>query len=183
MTVREYTRFQLAENQLEAAIGLFIVGRDRFSVITLAGAADVILSRLALDNSESNFTDTLMQGEIRSGAVARSRVDHGREINDVLFINDMKHMDKDEDGFIDMDPDECAFGAIMKAMVNYIAIVGRKNSLATAFLLWVNKNIDSKKYNVSSDPNWQPEDAQVIPPIEGEKGKRLGWAVSSRARE
>jgi len=153
MTVREYTRLQLAESQLEAAIGLFIVGRDRFSVITLAGAADVILSRLALDKDKSNFTDTLMQDAIRNGAATRTRVDHGREINDVLFINDMKHMDKDEDGLIDMDPDECAFGAIMKAMVNFIAIVGRKHPLATAFLLWVRKNMDPKKYNVNSDPN------------------------------
>jgi hypothetical protein len=80
---------------------MFIVGRDRFFVITLAGAADVILSRLALDKDKSNFTDTLMQDAIRNGAATRTRVDHGREINDVLFTNDMKHMDEDEDGFVD----------------------------------------------------------------------------------
>lgn len=170
MTVREYTRLQLAESQLEAAIGLFIVGRDRFSTITLAGAADVILSRLALDKDKSNFTDTLMQDAIRNGAAARTRADHGREINDILFINDMKHMDRDEEGFVDMDPDECAFGAIMKAMVNFIAIVGRKHPLATAFLLWVSKNMDPKKYNVNCDPNWQPEDAQVDQTNKREEG-------------
>lgn len=49
MTLKSYTRFELAENQLEAAIGLFGSGADRFSVISLAGAADVILSRLVLN--------------------------------------------------------------------------------------------------------------------------------------
>lgn len=49
MTLKSYTRFELAENQLEAAIGLFGSGGDRFSVISLAGAADVILSRLVLN--------------------------------------------------------------------------------------------------------------------------------------
>ena len=162
MTVCEYTRLQLAESQLEAAIVLFITGRDRFSVITLAGAADVILSRLALDKDKSNFTDDLMQDAIRNGAEVRTRAEHGREINDVLFINDMKHMDKDEDGFVEFDPQECAFGAIMKALVNYIAIVG-KNKLAKAFLWWIRENMDPKKYNVNCDPNWRPEEAQAAP--------------------
>ncbi|WP_321927588.1 hypothetical protein [Paraburkholderia guartelaensis] len=156
MTTREYTRLQLAERQLEAAIGLFMVGRDRFSVITLAGAADVILSQLALDKDKSNFTDALIEEAIRNGAAERTRAEHGRDINDVLFINDMKHMDKDEDGFVEMDPEECAFGAIMKAMVNYIAIVGREHRTVAAFLFWVGKNMDPKKYNLSGDPNWKP---------------------------
>lgn len=160
MTVREYTRLQLAECQLEAAIGLFMVGRDRFAVITLAGAADVILSQLAFDKDKSNFTDALMEEAIRNGTAERTRAEHGRAINDVLFINDMKHMDKEEDGFVDMDPEECAFGAIMKAMVNYIAIVGRKHSTVAAFLLWVGRNMDLKKYNLSGDPNLKHEDAQ-----------------------
>lgn len=156
MTTREYTRLYLAERQLEAAMGLFMAGRDRFSVITLAGAADVILSQLALDKDKCNFTDDLMQEAIRNGAAERTRAEHGREINDVLFINDMKHMDKDEDGFVDMDPEECAFGAIMKALVNYVAIVGREHKLVRAFLFWVSKNMDPKKYNVNSDPDWKP---------------------------
>ena len=92
----------------------------------------------------------------------RTRAEHGREINDVLFINDMKHMDKHEDGFVEFDPQKCAFGAIMKALVNYIAIVG-KNKLAKAFLWWIRENMDPKKYNVNCDPNWRPEEAQAAP--------------------
>lgn len=160
MTTREYTRLQLAECQLEAAIGLFIAGRDRFAVITLAGAADVLLSQLAFDKNKSNFTDALIKQEIRNGGAERTRAEHGRVINDVLFINDMKHMDKEEDGFVDMDPEECAFGAIMKAMVNYIAVVGHKHPTVAAFLLWVVRNKDPKKYNRSDDPDLKHENEQ-----------------------
>jgi hypothetical protein len=169
MTVREYTRLQLAERQLQAAIGLFMAGRDRFSVITLAGAADVILSQLALNKDKSNFTDALIEEAIRNGATEKTRGEHGRAINDVLFINDMKHMNKDDDGFLDMDPEESAFGAIMKAMVNYIAIVGRQNRTVVAFFLWVNQNIDLKKYNLNGDIDSKPDDAQAIPATKDEK--------------
>ncbi|WP_321885897.1 hypothetical protein [Paraburkholderia bannensis] len=170
MTVKEYTRLQLAEYQLDAAFGLFIAGRDRFSVITLAGAADVILSQLALNKDKSNFTDDLMQEAIQNGAAERTRAEHGREINDVLFINDMKHMDKDEDGLVEMDPEESALGAIMKALVNYIAIVGREHERVRLFLLWVSKNIDPKKYNVNNDPDWKPSEPEAEPATNEGKG-------------
>ncbi len=62
----------------------------------------------------------------------------------------------------------------MKAMVNYIAIVGRTHPLAIGFLLWVSKNTDPQKYNVNCDPNWQREDAQVTPYFEREKGEHRG---------
>ena len=60
MTNKVYTRLELAANQLEAAISLFVAGRDRFSVITLAGAADVILSRLVINAGRENFTDSVI---------------------------------------------------------------------------------------------------------------------------
>jgi len=61
MTIKTYTRLQLAADQLRTAVCLFIAGRDRFSVITLAGAADVILSRLVLNSGQENFTDAIIR--------------------------------------------------------------------------------------------------------------------------
>ena len=52
MTTRTYNRLELAENQLETAIGLFVSGGNKFSAITLAGAADVILCRLVLNSGQ-----------------------------------------------------------------------------------------------------------------------------------
>jgi len=50
MITKTYRRFELAERQLETAIALFVSGGDKFSVITLAGAVDVILCRLILNS-------------------------------------------------------------------------------------------------------------------------------------
>ena len=60
MTTRTYTRLQIAADRLRAAVSPFIAGRDHFSVITLAGAADVILSRIVLNSGQENFTDDIV---------------------------------------------------------------------------------------------------------------------------
>jgi hypothetical protein len=146
----------LAERQLETAIALFVSGGDKFSVITLSGAADVILCRLVLNSGQENFTDCLIcefSGDCPSDG---TRAAHGREINDTLFINDLKHMDESEDGYIIMDVEGCALGAILKALANYVTIAGRDKDFVRAFLAWVQLNLDPKKYNIYCDPNWKP---------------------------
>jgi len=155
MTIKTYKRLELAENQLKTAIGLFVAGADRFSVITLAGAADVILCQLVLNAGQENFTDLVIR-QSGSEPSKETRACQGREINDLCHINDLKHMDKGEDGFIEMDVDECALTAILKALPNYIGIVGHKKDFVNAFLLWVRQNLDPKKYNIYYDPNWKP---------------------------
>lgn len=98
--LRKYERLELAECQLETAIGLFVGGRDKFSTITLAGAADVILCRLVLNSGKENFTMYSMQHENTENGANSSIESHGRDINDTLFINQLKHMDEAEDGYI-----------------------------------------------------------------------------------
>lgn len=151
-----YNRLDLAENQLKTAIVLFVSGGDKFSSITLAGAADVILCRLVLNKGVENFTDILMQQANGNCASNNNRASIGRNINDTLRINDLKHMDAGEDGHIIMDVDECALGAILKALANYVRIAGRDKDFVQAFLAWVRLNLDPAKYNIHCDPNWEP---------------------------
>jgi hypothetical protein len=154
MTIKSYTRLELAANQLESAIGLFVAGRDRFSVITLAGAADVILSQLVIKSGQENFTETVLRSEIERGGANRKREEVGKEMNDTLFINHLKHMDDNDNGYIDFDPEQCALAAILKAMANYVTLAGRRDGFVQAFLAWLKLNLDPKKYNVECDPNW-----------------------------
>lgn len=156
MTAKTYKTLELAENQLQTSIGLFLSGGDKFSAITLAGAADVILCRLVLNAGQENFTEFAMREANTNGESNETRESHGRLINDTLFINDLKHMDDDEDGFIVMDVDECALGAILKALANYVILAGSKKDFVQAFLAWVRLNLDPKKYNIYCDPNWKP---------------------------
>ncbi|STX37484.1 hypothetical protein [Legionella feeleii] len=122
MSKKTYKRFNLAANQLETAIMLFITGGDRFSVITLAGAADVIFSEFVIRNGEENFTDSL----IKKNNKHRTRQQIGREINDTLGINACKHLDAGEEEYVLLDIDESALGAILKAIVNYNKLNGKK---------------------------------------------------------
>lgn len=156
MTIQTYKRLELAEKQLETAIGLFVSGGDKFSAITLAGAADVILCRIVLNARQENFTDSMIRESGEDCLSKETRASHGRQINDTLFINDLKHMDEGEDGYIVLDVSECALGAILKALANYVTIAGREKHFVNAFLAWVRLNLDPKKYNIYCDPNWRP---------------------------
>lgn len=151
MVKERYPRFQLALNQLETAIRLFISGADKFSVITLAGAADIIFSQLILRHGEGNFTDFMMQ----QSSDTRTRQEVGREINDILYINAMKHLDPDDHGYLFFNVEECALGAIWKAIANY-NILARKfhpqhHPLIVFFSDWCKKNLDIKKYKAFDD--------------------------------
>ena len=156
MTAKTYTRLEIAADQLYAAVCLFITGRDRFSVITLAGAADVILSRLVLNTGQENFTDSIIQMQIEKGEPERTRAEVGKAVNDMLLINEIKHFDPGEDGIVTVnDLDECAFAAVLKVMANYVTLAGRDEDWVIAFFLWVKENMDPNKYNVNCDPNWE----------------------------
>ena len=67
----------------------------------------------------------------------KTRASQGRQINDLLCINDLKHMDDSEDGYIVMDVEECALGAILKTLANYVRIAGREKDFVKGFLAWV----------------------------------------------
>jgi hypothetical protein len=148
MSLRTYSRFELAENQLTSAIGLFVSGRDRFSVITLAGAADVILSQLVMNQGEETLTQRLAKKESAKEGVPIPLQTFGRAVNDLVFINQLKHMDDGEDGFIDLDVEECALAAISKALVSYVALAGDQKDIVLAFKAWARQNIDPRKYGV-----------------------------------
>jgi hypothetical protein len=156
MPESKYSKYELAANQLETAIGLFVGGWDRFSVITLAGAADVILSQLVLNQGKSNFTDHLLSNETDINPDIRTRQQYGREVNNILFINQLKHMDDAEDNLVEFDSDTCAIAAILKAIANIVELGGRELDFVQAFLVWVKLNLDKKKFNISGEPSWEP---------------------------
>jgi hypothetical protein len=147
MTATTYTPFELAENQLTSAIGLFVSGRDRFSVITLAGAADVLLSRLVMNQGRENFTQRLARKDTEQGGTPVGVAAHGKAINDLVFINQLKHMDDGDDGFIELDPEECALAAIAKALVSYVTLAGDQKDIVLAFKAWARLNLDPTRYN------------------------------------
>ena len=161
MTMRQYTRFELAHNQLEAAIALYITKRDRLSAITLAGAADVLLSQLVLRTGKPNFTDRALEQDLESRQRMVTREIFGKRVNDMLFINQLKHFDDGAQEVVELDVDECALAAILKALANYIDLPEHKHDLVIMFKLWAKQNLDPKKYNIAGDPNWAPQPTEA----------------------
>ncbi len=142
MTEENHHKFDVASSQLETAIGIFVSGRCRFSAITLAGAADTILSQLVINSGKEPFVDYIRAIEEAANGVTPPRGKMGTHINNTLNINALKHMDPNDDDFVLINPEECAVGAILKAVVNYKQLVDKEPNFITAFLHWTWKNLD-----------------------------------------
>jgi hypothetical protein len=137
-----HSKLSIAEKQLESAVALLVSGGDKFSAITLSGAADTIISQLLIAKGEESFVDSLRK---RKG-IEKSLGEYGREINNILGINDLKHMDKDCSRYIHLDLETCALGAVSKAIASYIRLNGRSKDFIKAFTCWVQTNVDTTKY-------------------------------------
>ena len=151
MVLEQYKIIDLAEDQLRSSICLFFKG-DLVSSITLAGAADVLLCRIVENHGEENFTAHVLKSEDNPD---KTIPQVGREINDMLHINALKHMNSEEDSTVTMNLREDAIGAILKALPNYNMLRGKDKDFIKSFLMWIRINLDPDVYNVNCDPNWQ----------------------------
>jgi len=139
MTAQKYHKSDIATAQLQTAIVLFLGGRDRSSVITLAGAASGILEQLVRNEGKIPFVDyarSLAPGPTPPRGTAN------RVINDVLGINPHKHMKADCADALEIDLEKCAEDAITKAVGDHVTLHGREHDFIKAFLqwAWINRN-------------------------------------------
>jgi hypothetical protein len=116
-----YNKFDVGVGQIETAIRLFITdGCDMFSAITLAGCAGEIFHHLVVRAGKKPFVDNIAKIEQKhnpSHTPSRSKII--KHINATLFINEVKHFDDQNDEFIEFDAEECATGAILKAIADW----------------------------------------------------------------
>lgn len=155
-----HSRFRLADDQLRTAIGLFVAGADQLAVITLAGAADGILSGLTKMRGKITFTESIFaEDQDVDGVIYASAGQHAKAVNNLFFVNSLKHFDRGESEFVQLRLQEAAVGAILKALANYVSLEEHDRELVLAFRVWIKQNLDPELYNVDSDPDWKP-----IPP-------------------
>lgn len=131
-----HSKLDIAREQLRTAVMLYCSGRDRFSAITLAGAADVILSQLLLSEGKENFSDFLMKKEADATGSMPKRAAHGKAINDMLMINAMKHMDPGDDDYLDMDVRISGLATVSKAVANYVKLCGDNSDFVEVLRCW-----------------------------------------------
>jgi hypothetical protein len=141
-----YNKFDVGVGQLETAIRLFLTdGCDMFSAITLAGSAGEIFHHLVVRGGKKPFVDDIAKIEQKrnpSRTPSRSKII--KHINATLFINEVKHFDDRNDEFIEFDAEECATGAILKAIADYKTLTGEESAPMKAFLGWTYKNLDAE---------------------------------------
>jgi len=134
----EYHKLDIARGQLETAIRLFLVdGCDMFSAITLAGAAGEVLHQLVLRAGKRPFVDyTMKVHDWKKLGPTPSRNAVIKHIHKLLFINEMKHHDKDAQDIIQLDAEESALAAILKAVVDYKTLTGEETDAMKAIFAW-----------------------------------------------
>jgi hypothetical protein len=67
-----------------------------------------------------------------------------KHINARLFINEVRHFDDWNDEFIELGDEECATGAILKAIADSRTLTGEESAAMKVFLGWTYKHLDSE---------------------------------------
>ena len=161
MAEKTIAKLVLAQQQLEAAIGLFISRRDRVSAITLAGAADGILHGLVLKAGKQPFSDYAMGVREALSGETPAKAKFAKHVNDQLNINDLKHMDEDGADEVTFDPDVSALGAILKAIANHRTLVPDDPHFIKAMLQWTWMFYDGEKIR-EDEPFEKPAGEKVM---------------------
>jgi len=139
MSAALHSKLDIARAQLGSAVMLFANEIDGVSAITLAGAADVILSQLLLNAGKKNFSDELMKKEAETSGVMPARDAHGHAVNNMLMINALKHMDSGDDDFLEMDVFVSSLATVAKAVANYVMLIGvsaHEQDFVKVFKMW-----------------------------------------------
>jgi hypothetical protein len=139
---QQYLRIDLAARQLETAVWMFLEGKDRFSVITLAGAATGILTQLVINAGKQPFADfgRLIVKEHLGKLPTRTK--YTRHVNLMLGIDLLKHHAPNDALTIELDEEKAAESAVTRAMIDYVELRGDDFPFVRAFFnwLWINRN-------------------------------------------
>jgi hypothetical protein len=154
MSAAVHSKIDIARAQLGSAVMLFATEIDRVSAITLAGAADVILSQLLLNAGKKNFSDELMEEEAEASGVMPARGAHGHAVNNMLMINALKHMDPGDDDHLEMDVFVSSLATVAKAVANYVMLIGdsaHEEKFVKVFKVWTTIHAP-KGFDEDGDP-------------------------------
>jgi hypothetical protein len=142
MAEQKYHKSEIATEQLQTAIFLFLNGYDLSSVITLAGAAGAILERLVRNEGKTPFIDYACNVyNVRVGSMP-PRTKYNHQIKETLGINPHKHMSPDCPDTLEIDLKKSAVGAIVMAVRDYTTLYGQDHDFIKGYLRWGWANLD-----------------------------------------
>jgi hypothetical protein len=112
-----YNRVDLAREQLDAALSLFLEGRSLVSALTLAGAAEDVLGKALSHSGQQNSLE--LKYEIMEPILAmrhQTKEDFIRDENRALIA--ITHMASASDLSVTLDLEEAAYSMIVRACHN-----------------------------------------------------------------
>jgi len=129
-------KYDAAKEQLVTAVEMFLNGRDRSSVITLAGAASGIFDELVRRSGKEAFVDygRRLARELNGKTPKRSSYVH--HVNTKLGVTVHKHLWDGESDTVDLDLETLAADAVLRAMVDYMSLSGEDEPFVKAYLHW-----------------------------------------------
>lgn len=125
MGFRSYEKLDVAREQLEVALRLFFDGTELFAVITLAGAAEVLLGAYVKAKGDTTSLDDLIKGAVQISSVLSGSPS---KPTDVVWIanyprNAAKHMEDAADSVIWVDLKRDATDLLSRAVDNYCRLM------------------------------------------------------------
>lgn len=121
MPIVRVHKSEIARCQLDMAVRIFINGKDRSSVITLANAAAAILDRLAQNAGKEAFVDYARRIFREHGGYTPKRQSYFHHIAQRIGAIVHKHLGTNEPDTIDLDLEKMAYDSIARAMADYRA--------------------------------------------------------------
>src|SRR5688500_1538280 len=98
-----FHKYDVAKAQLQTAVWMFLQGRDRSSVITLAGAASGILDELVRRSGQETFLDYARRVQRELSGTTPKRSAYSHHINTRLGVIAHRHMWSDDSETIELD--------------------------------------------------------------------------------
>lgn len=134
----------IAKCQMGTAVRLFLNGKDRSSVITLAGAASGILDRLVRNSGKEPFVDYARRVYRELVGHTPKRQSYSHHIDKKLGVIAHKHLSKDDSETVELDLEEMAFNALARALSDYVQLNGDNDLFVKAFYSWAWVNTDGR---------------------------------------
>jgi len=119
----------IAKTQLQTAVFMFLEGRDRSSVITLAGAASGILDTLVRRSGQEAFLDYAPRVYRDLGGQMPKRSAYLHHINTRLGVIAHKHLWEEDSDTIELDLEQKAADVLCRAIADYITLNGQEEHL------------------------------------------------------
>jgi hypothetical protein len=139
MTTIKITKLNVAINQLQMAIDMFLENKDLFCIITLAGAAEEILGHYATRANKKTMMDLLCTSLNNS---QWKNVSGRAEILKLLNKpkNSLKHFCSSKTETIEINPEEAALAMLIRAIGNLHSHDKTVTHNTPEFMDWIYEN-------------------------------------------